>query len=448
LNSKVIIFLLISTLILTGCNSSQDEAAPSQQNNSTQEQPLLAIKPVTLMIEPVEATRVETATAALPIWRNYAAHKPALILFSNDPFLTPVPAPLHDQVMQLIRTGNPAQIKSRAVDISPNPLLMHSMAVEAALQAGFFSELVWVLPLKDEESLPPLAQFRQQMLDNGMISQAESESFAAEGNHYIADLRGIPVKIGTLAHIPLPKSPAWVHIDLSIFKPLYKNEVSTPLYPLVFSSLKKIREAGISSIGATISQSNLGGALSLKIRFLGKDLRHILMHPASIDEELPELQFRRTQNLYLEQFMKKEEILENCLKMEALAPEDASVKFDLYHANREMQGGNQALEYLAQAVALDPMYAYEYFYLAETAVERNRPDAALKMVEKARETFPDNPMTLIMEADINLVLGHRETALKLLTQAQTLPWSKVYDPDMHDRLERMKKIAAELPAAH
>jgi tetratricopeptide (TPR) repeat protein len=448
LNSRIIVFLLLILFCLPGCDTSQEGAVTEKAKAAQQEKPLPEIKPVTLLSDPIDVALVETATAALPIWRDYAAHKPALILFSNDPFLTPVPEPLHDQAMKLVRSGNPAQIKARAVDISPNPLLMHPMAVDAALKAGFFSELVWILPLNDEEPLPPLDALRQKMLDNGLLSKAEAKSFAAEGDHYTVVLRGIPVIIGTLAHIPLPKSPAWVHIDLSIFKPLYKNEVSTPLYPLVLDTLRKIRAAGISSVGVTISQSNLGGALSLKVRFLGKDLGHLLEHPASIDKDLPELQFRRTQNLYLEQFMKKEEILENCLKMEALAPEDPSVKFDLYHANREMQRGNQALEYLEKAVALDSMYAYEYFYLTETAVEKNRPAAALSMLEKARETFPGNPLTRIMEADINIRLGHREAALNLLDQLQSLPWSKVYDQDVPERLENMKKIAESLPVDH
>jgi len=447
-NAHVIFCLLIILFCLPGCDNSQKVGVTADIKATHQKKTTPEIKTATLLVDSINVTLVETATAALPLWRDHASHKPALMLFSNDPFLTPVPEPLHDEVMDLVRSGKPAQIKARAVDISPNPLLMHPMAVDAALKAGFFSQLIWILPLKADEPLPAMDVLRQKMLDTGLLSQSEAKSFSAEGEHYTAVLRGIPVTIGTLAHIPRPKNPAWIHFDLSLFKPLYKNEVSTPLYPLVLDTLKKIRAASISSVGATISQSNLGGAISLKVRFLGKDLSHLLEFPASIDEDLPELQFRRSQNLYLEHFVKKEEILENCLHMEILAPEDASVKFDLYYANREMQRGKQALKFLEKAVVLDPMYAYEYVYLAETAVEKKRPAAALDMLEKARKTFPDNPVIRIMEADINIGLGRRETAVDLLDQLQSLPWSKVYDQDEPGRLENMKKSAESLPAGH
>lgn len=443
MNSHLGLCSILLLFCLAGCDTGSKEA-PAATKNSSAADPTA----VTLFVEPVATVLVEAATESLLHWRKYADYKPALILFSNDPFLTPVPKPLHEQAINLVRNGTPEQIKARAVDVSPNPLLMHPMAVDVALRAGLFSELVWILPLKVDDPMPPLEVFRQKMIDGNLLSQTEAESLTAQDDNFVGTWRGIPVSIAKLTAIPQPKTPALIHFDLSFFKPLYKNEVSTPLYPLVLNSLRKIREADISSIGATISQSNLGGALSLKIRFLAKDLSHLIEHPTSLDEDLPELQFRRTQNLYLEQFMKKEEVLENCLKMEGLAPDDASVKFGLYHANREMQRGNQALEYLEKAVDLDPMYAYEYIYLAETAVEKNRPEAALSMLKKAHETFPDNPLISIMEADINLRLGHRESALKLLDQLQTLPWSEIYDQDVPGRLEQMKKVAENLPAGH
>ena len=451
MNARLISLLLILTVCLFGCDTSSKDKPiqPSAGHNDRQVKapPSPAPKPATLLVDALDVALVETATAALPIWRDHAPHKPALVLFSNQPFLDRIPEVLLNQAIDLVRNGTSTQIDERAVKISANPLLMHTMAVSAALQAGLFSELIWILPVKDEGGLPPLETFRQAMLDRNLVSQAEAESFAETGDHYTAVLRGVPATVGTLDHIPHPQSPAWVHIDVSFFQPLYVNEVSTPIYPLVLNSLRKMREGGINSIGATISQSNLGGALSLKIRFLGNDLSHLLKHPASIDAELPELQFRRAQNLYLEQFVKKEEVVENCLKMEALAPNDPSVKFELYNAYREINKGTLALEALAAAVAIDPMYAYEYLYLAETAAEKKRPDAALNMLEKARQTFSDNPLVRIMEADINIELGRREAAVNLLSQLQTLPWSKVYDQDMPGRLEDMKKIAEKLPAS-
>ncbi|MCK4509862.1 MAG: hypothetical protein KAU27_15035, partial [Desulfuromonadales bacterium] len=326
-----------------------------QQETPVQEKPAPEVTPVTLLQEAIKVSVVETATAALPIWQKYAPLEPTLILFSNDPFLVPVPEELHTQAIELVRNGSVEEIQARAVNITPNPLLLHSMAVDVALKAGFFSELIWILPSNNETPLPPLEEFRQGLLDANLINQTEAESLIAQDGVFTGYFRDIPVTIGNLSAIPQSKNPAWVHFDLSFIKPLYKNEVSTPLYPLLMDALGKISRANLSSVGATVSHSNFGGNLSLKTRFLGQDIAHIFSSPSSLKEALPELQARRAQNLYLENFFKKEEILENCLAMEKLAPKDATVKFDIYNIQRTHKQGNLALEALGQAVALDPV---------------------------------------------------------------------------------------------
>lgn len=432
------LFLLLS---LIGCDSARDTApAPVEPP------PVAAPASLTLFVDPVDAVLVETATQALPTWRQYIENKPALILFSNDPFLDSVPAPLYDQAMELVRNGSQAQINARAVDISPNPLLMHGMAVDAALKAGLFSEIVWILPSESNAPLPPLDIFKQKLLKAKVATPEETESFARKGNVYTGILRGKPVTFGNLSAIPRPGAPAWVHFDLSFFKPLYTNEVNTPLYPLILNTLKTIRAAGMECIGASISHSNLGGEISLKVRFIGKDLAYLMGNPASLDKGLPELQLRRSQNLYLEQFIKKDDILANCQQMEKLAPDDATVKFDLYNAYREVKKGNLALDALRQAVLIDPMYAYEYIFLAEIALEKGRPDSALEMLDLARKIFPGNPTIPLLEANIQIILGQRAKALALVDQLKQLPWSTIYDPDMPARLKRLEQAALALPS--
>ncbi len=438
------VFLLV-LLTLVGCESRNDDQVVGKDNMPAQKVPAPEIKPEALFHEPVNAILVETATAALPIWRKYAPIKPALILFSNDPFLEPIPTELEDQAIEMVRNGSADQIKTRAVDITPNPLLLHRMAVDAAIKADFFSEIIWVLPSKDDAPLPPLEDFRQSMVEAGLISQTEAATLTKQGGSFSGSFRGMPVMIGNLSAIPLPKNPAWIHFDLSFFKPLYKNEVSTPLYPLIFDAFRKIRSAKLISIGATISSSNLGGPLSLKIRFIGRDLAHLIANPESLDASLPELQARRAQNLYLEQFMKKDEILKNCLAMEELAPDDATVKFDLYNVRRTHKQGELALESLDQAVALDPVYALEYIELANTAVEKQRPDAALKLLGKARAIFPGNPLILMQDANLQGKLGHRDAAMALIQELKDLPWSKVYDKNMPEHLAQLEEAVQDVP---
>lgn len=432
-------------LSLTGCDSAKNEPPPANTNTSSQQKPLPELKTFTLLVDAGNVTLAETATAALPAWRVYAQHKPVLVLFSNDPFLYPVPAPLHAQTMELVRNGDLKQIKVRAVDITPDPLLLHRMAVDAALKAGFFSKLVWVLPNEGDKPLLPLEAFKQKMVDSGIATSEEAKSFALQGGTYSGVLRGIPISACGINAIPQQKAPAWVHFDLSFFKPLYRNEVSTPLYPLIFGVMKQIRTAHIPCVSASVSYSNLGGAIALKVRFIGQDLAHLIKNPDALDGGLPELQIRRAQNLYLEQFMKKDDILKNCQTMNKLAPDNASVKFDLYNAYREIKKGNMALESLRQAVVIDQMYAYEYIFLAETALNKGRPDAALEMLGLARKSFPGNPTIPLLEAKTQILLGHREPALSLVKELRTMPWSKVYDQEMTQRLEQLEKAAMSLP---
>lgn len=433
-------------LLLPGCEANRDEGpAQSSQPAVTAEKPRSEFAPAALLQESVPTHLVETATAALPVWRRYRSAKPALLLFSNAPFLNPVPDELTEQALDLVRSGSADRIHRRAVAISPNPLLLHNMAVDAALKAGFFSEVIWVLPSKDDAPLPPLESLKQELLNAGLATAEESESLTRQANFYSGVFRGAPFKIGNLAAIPQSEHPVVTHIDLGFFKPLYKNEVSTPLYPLIFNTLEKIRTSGQSCIGATVSHSNLGGLLALKVRFLGPDLAHLLSRPEALNADLPELQMRRTQNLYLEQFLKTEEILENCQRMAELAPEDAAVHYALYDVHRTLKKTDLALEHLDRAVALDPIYGIEYLRLAETAVTKKRPDAALKMLGKGKTVFPDNPLIPLTELNIRLMLGDKGAALKLVEQLEALPWSKSYDRDMPARLSNLKQAALGLP---
>jgi len=393
-----------------------------------------------LLHEPTKVTVVETATAAISVWRKASDKNLPLILFSGEPFLEPVPKQLSDQVAHLIREGTGEQISEKAVDITPNPLLLHRMAVSAALDNDLFSEIIWVLPGDDDAPLPP-----RTLAEKNLMTHADSQTLTLEGGGYSGMRLGKPITITRRTNLPNLDRPAWVHFDLSYFKPTYRNEVSTPLYPLVISTLKTIREARISTFGTTISLSNLGGMIALKVRFLGFELAHLLQHPESLDQPLPELQARRAQNLYLEQFFKTAEIAENTLKMETLAPNDAAVKYDLYLVHRTLKQGNRALVYLNQAVSLDPMYAYEYFYLAETAASKNRYSAALEMLENAKVVFTDNPVIPRMQADIYLTIQNRSKALETIEQLKTLPWSAAYDPDMPAQLKYMEDIAHQLP---
>ena len=129
--------------------------------------------------------------------------------------------------------------------------------------------------------------------------------------------------------------------------------------------------------------------------------------------------------------------------MEAATPNDASVKFGLYQIERQLKDGTKALNYLTQAVALDPIYGLEYPQLATVAMEKGQSEQAVKMLSHAAAAMPENPFISLQLAGHLNQLGHPEQALKLLTQLEGLSWSKTYFPDMQLQLEALKKTAGE-----
>ena len=97
--------IFIVLFFIAGCESQKEETATLKQDAPAQEKPTPEIKPAVLLHESINVTLVETATEALPIWRDYAPLKPALFLFSNDPFLEQIPAELEDQAIDLVRNA-------------------------------------------------------------------------------------------------------------------------------------------------------------------------------------------------------------------------------------------------------------------------------------------------------------------------------------------------------
>jgi predicted Zn-dependent protease len=184
--------------------------------------------------------------------------------------------------------------------------------------------------------------------------------------------------------------------------------------------------------------------LPLETRFLAGDLKKLFVQPDRLDRPVPEPLQRRAQALYLANFFQKDKIHDQYLAMEKELPNDPSVKYGLYQIERQRKNGQAALEYLDQAVAIDPVYGMAYLELADLAMERGRPDAALRMTDKAIATFPENPFVKLRKAETLIDLGHEDQAGPLLARLRGLPWSEVYYPNMPAYLD---KLAGTTPPA-
>jgi tetratricopeptide (TPR) repeat protein len=412
-------------------------ASPSLQSppGDTGTQPASALKkPTKLLHAPTELSRFEVVSEALQQWYNVRKTRPALVLYSNDPFLqqtTPLMqknllARLENQEQEALRFG------------VPNPAILPPMAIDAALQTDQFSAVYWIMPAKVQASELSVEAFRQQMLDMGALNDEEARSLTLRDGVFSGTVRGVPFQaLHPQADIPTT-GPIAFHFDLSYLAPLYKNEIKTPLYPLLYKTLKHLRAQNLQVVSTTFSYAQTTGVIPLGSRFIGDIFDHLFRIPAMLDEPpLPNWR-QHTNALYLSKMTNNTAANKLLKSLAASQPEDASLHFALYQVSREVRKEHNAvLGHLADAVQLEPVYAFEYLSLAPLAREKGQSDRALHILGLANEALPDNPFITLDLARAYMTAGENNKAIPLLQSVNGLSWSSVFYPEMSSFLEQL-----------
>ena len=455
--NRFLLACILPIILLSGCENRREEAAvPTQETAAPSQETSVRVQEATppisstvapaaatsrLFEEAIEAKLVEYPTRALPVWRQFRQQQPALLLVSNNPFLSPTPDLLKNEINTLLTSRAETEIIKRTNFSAPDILIQPDMALSAALGAGLFSSVYWVYPSTMDIEKIGLDKFQEQMLTLGLLTTAEAASLHLNNGSIQGHVRGVPFKAIHPEALDSIEDPVVVHFDLSFFPSLYKDEIKTPLYTLIKESLNMLKAAAPQALAVTVSYSNLTNDLPLASRFIGPNLVSLMAQPARIDAELPALWELRRKALYLPNFFQTDKIHELYLKMEQEAPNDPSVKYGLYQNARERKAGDQALNYLAQAVALDDTYGLEYLELASIATEKELPMQSLRMLRLATETFADNSflaLSLARELGQN---NQQEEARAIISRLQTLPWSTTYYPEMPDTLRQMTLVS-------
>jgi len=396
-----------------------------------------------LFSQPLAATIIEATHEALPIWRSFAKNRPALIIAANNPAMLAVPAELRTEVGALLSNADDQELLRRSSPHHPDPLLLPIMSLSAALDAGWFSQVLWVFPSKQEAEKLELATFQQQLIDAGIATPDEAASFTLKQGSFSGIIRGHLFTAAPAAALPPLEQSALLHIDADYFKPLYSGEIKTPIYPLIVDFLHKIRAQDWKIAAATVALSNQQfEGLPLQTRFLGKNLAAVLQNPKILEESFPSQWVRRANALYLENFMQKEEIQKLYLEMEKIDPRDPDVKFGLYNISRQRNQPEHALVYLKAAVQIDPAYALEYLALAQLASEKNLPQKTVEMLQLAHAALPENPFILTQTVHTLLTNNQREAAKALAPKLAALKWSKIYYPEQIGVQEAILKLLA------
>jgi tetratricopeptide (TPR) repeat protein len=440
--------LLLCLGVLSGCDIPVDIDRPeapllhsTAQTGETAKALAAAVEPIaatTLLNEPALLHRFETTAEALDVWRQAKSARPILLLLSNNPHLQPVPEPMRKRVSALINSASAAELAEASSDRRPAPLMLPGMAIDAALRNGWFREMIWALPLRDPDQQLSLEKFTEQLLQSGLADETEVATLTLGAQGFTGSLRGLPFAAAPLPKLARPDGPVVVHIDLGYFQPLYKNEIATPLFDVMFGTLVTLRDLQLDILAVTFSYGHRDSHISLDVRFLGDVIAWLIENPARFDQPIPRNWQRQRDALYLANFFQKAKIRELYEAQVEDAPNTAWIKFNLYRSAAEHKEGSKALDSLAEAVALDPMFALEYMELSNMAYGKQRPDEALRMLELAAEVFHEDPFLKLQIVQLSNELGDKETVLEMLNKLRNLEWAETsYYPGMKQYLAEL-----------
>lgn len=453
--SRLTLAMVISIFLvaaLPGCKKEQAGTdKPGHEVNANQTAPIPLPPAVPLdaplfLSKPLETKQIETTNEALPLWRKYAKNRPLLAILAQSPALAPIPEEKRDDTQRLLREGDDTTLARQTGMSDPDPTFLPTMSASAALDADWLAGVVWVFPTTSSPDKIDPAIFRQQLAESGIATADEAETLTFEFGVFRGTLRGKTFIAAPLSALPDITQPLLLHIDCDYFKPLYKGEIKTPLYPLLVETLNAIKTKQWHVATATVSRSTFGAELPLKTRFLSGQIVEILSEPEMLDRPIPSSWSERANALYLENFMQKDKMREIYQALEKEDPADPSIKYALYDLARQFNQGDDALEYLRQAVQIDPVYALEYVTLSDLAMQRKRPEQAVKMLKLARVSRPDEPLLLMLLARTMLNAGDRSEAATITSELRALNWSELYYPGQREATQGLIQLLETKPA--
>lgn len=449
MNSRSITALLLLTLIfcLNGCDSHR-ETPPAVASNLKATPPSKVAPPPQKQPfqEPIEPLLYELPSGALAIWRDFDGQRPTLILFSSHPLLTPLQESNREELRQFLLTGESREIVRRGRYWSADPAVTSPQTVSAAIAAGLFSEIVFVMPTK----MPPedfaLGSVREQTQSAAFLTKSEAHGLTLQEHGVIGGkVRGVPLRVVHPERLPKIAGPVVIHVDLGYFNGLYINEVKTPSYDLLHELAIRIQEKSYPTLAATLSFSNQEVGFSLESRFLIRDLADILRNPKLLEGGTPASWSLRAGALYATTMFSEGNARDLIQKAVAATPDDAAAHYALALDLFEQRHNERGFAALDQAVRLDSGYALEYFHLAERALELGQRDKAIELLGKAVMAMPEVDFLRLQLANHLIQAGRGREAVPIVAELKGLKWSATIHPGVTSLLEEMQQVAKTNP---
>ena len=248
-----------------------------------------------LLQDPIELEHYELPFQALQKWYTFRDLRPALLLYSNDPLMQPASATIQKNLMERLAKQDREALRYD----SPDPAILPKMALHSALEAGLFSAVYWMMPTQVEQAELSVETFSTQMVNFGALSEEEAKTLTLRDGVFSGTVRGLPFHaLHPQAKVKIT-GPAVLHFDLSYLAPLYQGEIKTGIYPLVYQTLKQLRDQQVEATFASVSYSQVSGEIPLSSRFVGDALAQLFKKPVMLDAKLPQAWQQRANALYL-----------------------------------------------------------------------------------------------------------------------------------------------------
>ncbi len=394
-----------------------------------------------LFQEPVEPQLYELPSEALITWREFRSSKPVLVIMADQPCLWAPPAPMQEEARRLILEGSEEELRRRADYNHPDPVVLGPQAVRAALSAGLFSGVIWILPTDQTVEEFRASDLTKKLLDSKILSAEDARNVSWENGVAALTMEGVPVRITHPAIFSEYRvsGPVVFHLDLSYLKSIYRNEIHKSIYTILYNTAKLLRTSDLDVLAVTLSYSNSDNYVGLPGRFALPTLAQLLRTPQLLDEEMPSGWKVRAEALYMQNMFMESRVTELYQKALDEAPQDPAALYDLAQRRFFKGGFAEGLKLLDKAVTIDPGYCGAYAELAQKAKESGASRDALMLIEKAHACDPANPFLDIQRAGMLQQAGKKAEALDLLQTLEKLPWSKVYHGQVPALLEGMKE---------
>lgn len=428
------ILLLLVLFLLSSCRKQEPVQFGGEEKVTTSKRPVV-VAPIPILSNPMGINLHEVAVQALPELMVYRGQ--TLVLLANDPFLIRVPDAMRAEIDAVFQQGG-SEFQRRLWRVA-DPLLTPRMLTGAAFDTHLFKRIIWVVPslnLKENIDLEKIKALIKSLELPG------SETFRSEVNGTITgEINGIRFDVVHPAALPDLTSPVVLHLDLGYFAAIYKNEIKTPLIPLVGETLVKLRNTKWPTNAVTFSYSNHTGQAPLSLRPLGVVIQRLFAEPQLLDQSRPENWQLLGKVLYLENFFQNEDIDYLLTRMEKNEPNAAWVKYLRANFSRRLKDEVSAERFLAEAIKGDVGYALEYMAQAEAAREEKNPELILSNLRKLVAAMPGDPLFQLSLCEELVEQKRFDEVRNMLPGLRQHPWSPVYYQDVPSTLEYFQKLA-------